>query len=91
MFGENERTFLSDFVEVRYGVPQGIVSGPTLSNIFIYDAPSNIKNKISLYSDNSKVIGLVENSEEIETFQADLDSFTCWSETWNLEFNVQKC
>ena len=53
-----DKYFFSEEVEVLSKVPQGSILGPTLFNIYINDTPTTVKNKISLYADDPKLIGL---------------------------------
>ena len=91
VFGEDGRTFFSEVAAVGSGVPQGTVLGPTLFNIYINDVPKILNNKVSLYADDSKLIGRADTAENIKSIQLDLDTFTHWTNIWRLEFNASKC
>ena len=91
IFGKNGQVFFSEEVEVLSGVPQGTILGPTLFNIYINDAPTTVKNKISLYADDSKLIGTVDTPDKRASMQNDLWALSHWATLWRLEFNVNKC
>ena len=48
--------WLTEWVEVKSGVPQGSVLGPILFLIFINDLPEKFNNQCRLYADDHKVI-----------------------------------
>ena len=63
----------------------------TIFNIYINDAPTTVKNKISLYADDSKLIGPVNISNKRASMQNDLWVLSHRATLWRLEFNVNKC
>ena len=91
IIGKNGQVFLSEEVEVLSGVPQGTILGPTLFNIFINDTPTTVKSKISLYADDSKLIGTVNTPAKRASMQNNLWVLSYWATLWRLEFNVNKC
>jgi hypothetical protein len=84
-------TAYSEWVEVASGVPQGSVLGPLLFVIFINDMPQLTNHFCKLYADDSKLIGVVKNSKDIELLQADLDVLVEWANQWGMRFNIDKC
>ena len=54
-------------------MPQGIIPAPTLLNVFINDAPEATRNKVSLYADDSKLIGSTDSSVTRASIQEDLN------------------
>jgi hypothetical protein len=84
--GEN-----SDWVKVTSGVPQGSVLGPILFVIFINDLEDGIKNRIWKFADDAKLLGRVTNLSEITELREDLDKLYCWSQKWQMTFNIDKC
>ena len=83
---------------VGSGVPQGTVLGPNLFNLSnvsnLYSICLNVskilKCKVSLYADDTKLIGCADTEENVDSTQLDLDVFTHWTDNWNLEFNAAK-
>ncbi|XP_051787679.1 zona pellucida-binding protein 2-like isoform X2 [Erpetoichthys calabaricus] len=41
-----------------------------------------------MFADNTKICGLEENLESVESLQRDLDSIQAWTDLWQLKFNV---
>jgi len=62
-----------------------------LFSIYLHDVPKIHNSKVSLYADDSKLIGCVDTAENIESTQLDLDAVTHWTNIWKLEFNAAKC
>jgi hypothetical protein len=76
-------------------VPKGTFLRPTLFNIYINNTQTTVKNKISLYADDSKLIGPVDAPNKsafiYHSMQNDPSVLSQWATLWRLEFNVNKC
>ena len=81
----------SDWRHVTSGVPQGSVLGPLLFVIFINDMPEVVHHIIKLFADDSKLIGVIKNSRDIELVQKDLDALVGWAKEWRMLFHPDKC
>ena len=91
LFDADGNPILYSSQNVISGVPQGSVLGPTMFNILINDAPLVLKSRMTLYADDSKVIGLTSTLEDTSQLQTDLDLLSMWAKSWLLTFNVSKC
>ena len=81
----------SEWRQVKSGVPQGSILGPLLFAIFINDLEKDVVNKVLKFADDTKLIGKVGVTEEIELLRTDLKLLVKWSEEWQMLFNVDKC
>ena len=59
--------------------------------IFINDLEYDILSLILKFADNTKVFGRVSNSAQRQLLQDDLDKLCEWADSWQMEFNVDKC
>ena len=80
----------SDSYNVSSGIPQGSVLGPLLFLLYINDLPEKIKNAVSLFADDLK---MVAKSSTKELNQEDIDFLVDWQDKNLLKFNTKdnKC
>jgi len=81
----------SNWTEVMSGVPQGSVLGPLLFVIFINDIDDNIAHELLKFADDTKLFGAVSTKEEVDELRKDLHKLFCWSQEWQMLFNIAKC
>ena len=76
--------------EVKSGVPQGTVLGPILFLILINDIDQEVSSKVSLFADDTRVMGPIKHEEDVEHLQKDLDKIYEWQYNNNMIFNGKK-
>ena len=53
--------------------------------------PEVVNNRIKLFADDSKLIGIIKNIKDRDFLQNDIDSVVKWSNDWFMTFNKDKC
>ena len=86
--------YASEWQQVKSGVPQGSVLGPTLFLIFINDIDlvvDSIATYLSKFADDTKLFRCVRSEADKDALQSDINALLQWSEDWQMAFNADKC
>ena len=79
------------FAQVQSGVPQGTVFGPLMFLLYINDINCRISSKLRLFADDCILYRTINGQNDHFHLQTDLDLIVKWTETWQMNLNINKC
>ena len=79
-------------VNVKSGLPQGIVLGRLMFLLYINDIGPNITNsKVKLFADDCLLYRIVDSKEDESKFRDNLTELQNLADKWQMSFNTKKC
>ena len=72
-------------------MPHGSVLGPLLFLIYINDLDNNVVSKLSKFADDTEVCHRAGKPDDVMELQEDINKLVEWANTWQMNFNVDKC
>jgi hypothetical protein len=76
---------------VASGISQGSVLGPVLFVLFINDLPMEIKSKILIFADDTKLYQQILTTKDQDQLQEGVFKLQDWTAKWDLEIHPAKC
>ena len=84
-------TFKSDFLPVKYGMPQGSVLGPLLFFLYINDFPLFLKALCELFADDTTIYSNHSNLNNLSlSLQESINNLFQWAELNHMSLNSYK-
>ena len=74
VFDSQGTAHFSSPITVLSGMTLGTILGPTLFNFYVNDLPTLPSDLITLYADDSKLVGKAATPSDQQSIQTDLDS-----------------
>ena len=59
--------------------------------LYINDIDNNITSTIRLFADDCIIYRIVNTEDDAQYLQRDLDIISSWSDTWQMDLNIEKC
>ena len=79
---------VSDWSDVKAGVPQGPIHGPLLFLIYIIDLPEGLSSNAKLFADDMSLFSVIHNSSTSALeLNNDLAKINRWAFQWKMSFN----
>ena len=88
----NQWLYESSFAQVQSGVPQGTgCPWPLMFLLYINDINCGISSKLRLFADDCILYRTISDQNDHFHLQTDLDLIVKWTETWQMNLNIDKC
>ena len=55
------------------------------------DLEDEIRSNVLKFADDTKIFRELKGNKDCSIIQSDLDKLVCWSQRWQMAFNVKKC
>ena len=83
--------FVSEFMNILSGVPQGSIFGPLFFLVFLNDIIDNIECRISLFADDTSLLSIAKSWMAVEAeLNLALTTVNIWTQKWLVTFNATK-